>query len=151
MYQSGPTVLISYLTKVLAKSHFFMVVARNSHYLSQTLGIWWAHFTTFFSITVPFYGLILKATRKGKKMKQQLKVTPGNWINILQSTLALWTPRYNGHRDNTECSKYPSRDKLQTFEWNKLPLLRTLAKEDTNLRSLQCLLNESWLYTNPCS
>ena len=78
MYQSGPTVVISYLSKVMAKSHFFMVVARNSHYLSQTLGIWWVHFTTFFSITVPFYGLILKATQKIKKMKQQLEVTPGN-------------------------------------------------------------------------
>ena len=78
MYQSGPTVLVSYLSKVPAKSHFFMVVARNSHYLSQTLGIWWVHFTTFFSITVPFYGLILKATQKIKKMKQQLEVTPGN-------------------------------------------------------------------------
>lgn len=78
MYQSGPTVLFSYQSKVLAKSHFFMVVARNSHYLSQTLGIWWVHFTTFFSITVPLYGLILKATQKGKKMKQQLEVTPGN-------------------------------------------------------------------------
>ena len=55
-----------------------MVVARNSHYLSQTLGIWWVHFTTFFSIAVPFYGLILKATQKIKKMKQQLEVTPGN-------------------------------------------------------------------------
>ena len=60
------------------ESLFFMVVAQNSHYLSQTLGIWWVHFTTFFSITVPFYGLILKAAQKGKKMKQQLEVTPEN-------------------------------------------------------------------------
>ena len=33
-----------------------------------------------------------------------------------------------------------SENKLQMFDWNKLPLLRTLANEDTNSRSLQCPL-----------
>ena len=37
-------------------------------------------------------------------------------------------------------AKFPGKNKLQTFDLNKLPLLRTLANEDTNLRSLQCLL-----------
>ena len=39
-----------------------------------------------------------------------------------------------------------SKNKLQTFDWNKLPVLQTLANEDTNLRSLQCPLQGSWLY-----
>lgn len=29
-----------------------------------------------------------------------------------------------------------SQDKLQTFDWNKLPLLWTLTNEDTNWKSL---------------
>ena len=37
-------------------------------------------------------------------------------------------------------AKFPGKNKLQTFDLNKLPLLRTLANEDTNLRSLQCPL-----------
>ena len=32
-----------------------------------------------------------------------------------------------------------SQNKLQTVDWNKLLLLWTLANEDTNSRSLQCL------------
>ena len=32
----------------------------------------------------------------------------------------------------------PGKNKLQTFDWNKLSLLRTLASEDTNSRCLQC-------------
>ena len=37
-------------------------------------------------------------------------------------------------------AKFSCKNKLQTFDLNKLPLLRTLANEDTNLRSLQCPL-----------
>ena len=37
-------------------------------------------------------------------------------------------------------AKFPGKNKLQTFDLNKLPLLRTVANEDTNLRSLQCPL-----------
>ena len=36
-------------------------------------------------------------------------------------TLTLRTPRYNGHPDNTDSSKIPGKNKLQTFDWNKLP------------------------------
>ena len=58
----------------------------------------------------------------------------------VQSTLALRTPRYSGHPDKTDSGKIPGKNKLQTFDWNKLPLIRTLADEDTNLRSIQCPL-----------
>ena len=37
-------------------------------------------------------------------------------------------------------AKFPGKNKLQTFDLNKLPLLQTVANEDTNLRSLQCPL-----------
>ena len=37
-------------------------------------------------------------------------------------------------------AKLPGKNELQTFDLNKLPLLRTLANEDPNLRSLQCPL-----------
>ena len=37
-------------------------------------------------------------------------------------------------------AKFPGRNKLQTFDLKKRPLLRTLANADTNLRSLQCPL-----------
>ena len=37
-------------------------------------------------------------------------------------------------------AKFPGKNKLHTFYVNKLPLLRTVANEDTNLRSLQCPL-----------
>ena len=45
----------------------------------------------------------------------------------MKSTLALRTPRYNGHPDNTDSSKIPGKNKLQTFHLNNFPLLRTLA------------------------
>ena len=31
-----------------------------------------------------------------------------------------------GHPDNTDSSKIPRKNKLQTFDWNELPLLQTL-------------------------
>ena len=45
-------------------------------------------------------------------------VTLGLTQNIfdIQSTLALRTPRYNGHPDNTDSSKIPGKNKLQTFD-----------------------------------
>ena len=55
-------------------------------------------------------------------------------------TIALRTPRYNGHPDNTDSSKIPGNNKLQTFDWNKLPQVPSLANEDTDPRSLQCPL-----------
>ena len=51
----------------------------------------------------------------------------------LQSTLVLWTPRYKGHPDNNGQQLNPRKN---AFDWNKLPLLRTLAHEDTDSRSL---------------
>ena len=65
--------------------------------------------------------------------------TYAKWSLIIcvQSTFALRTPRYNGHPDNTDSSQIPGKNKLQTFDWNKLlPLLWTLVSEDTNSRSL---------------
>ena len=54
-------------------------------------------------------------------------------LGIVNSRLAntpiIWT-----------AAKFPGKNKLQTFDLNKLPLLRTLAYEDTNLRPLQCPL-----------
>ena len=38
--------------------------------------------------------------------------------------------------NNTDSSLIPSKNILEMFDWNKLPLLRTLANEDTNSRSL---------------
>ena len=37
-------------------------------------------------------------------------------------------------------AKFPGKIKLQKFDLNKLPLLRTVVNEDTNLGSLQCPL-----------
>ena len=45
----------------------------------------------------------------------------------LQSNMALRTPRYNRLPDKTDSNQFPGENKLQTFDWNKLPLLRTLA------------------------
>ena len=59
-------------------------------------------------------------------------------IQSSQLTLALRTTRYNGHPDNIDSSWIPGKNKLLTFVWNKVQLLRTLANEDTNSRSLQC-------------
>ena len=71
---------------------------------------------------------------------QRWKRSPyAKWSLIIcvQSTFALRTPRYNGHPDNTDSSQIPGKNKLQTFDWNKLlPLLWTLVSEDTNSRSL---------------
>ena len=50
---------------------------------------------------------------------------------ILQSTLTLRTPRFNGHPYNTDSSYIPGKNNFQTIDWNKLPLLRTPANEDT--------------------
>ena len=47
-------------------------------------------------------------------------------------------PRYNRHPDKTDSSKIPCKNILQTFDWNELSLLRILANEDTNSRSLRC-------------
>ena len=37
-----------------------------------------------------------------------------------------------------KAAKSQAKNKLQTFDWHKLPLLRTLADKDKNSRSLQC-------------
>ena len=42
-----------------------------------------------------------------------------------------------GHPAVTD-TPVPGINKLQTYDWNVLSLLRTLANEDTNSRSLQC-------------
>ena len=36
-----------------------------------------------------------------------------------------------------DSSYTPGKNKLHTIDWNKLPLLQTLANEDTDTRSLQ--------------
>ena len=77
------------------------------------------------------YGIIVKA--------RDLKRNPGgilpsiSHIGIVNSLLA------DAPIIRT-AAKFPGKNKLQTFDLNKLPLLRTLANEDTNLRSLQCPL-----------
>ena len=65
--------------------------------------------------------------------------------SILESTFVLWTPRYNGHPGRirtTAKSQAKINYNIQTFDWNERPLLRTLANEDTNSRSRQCLLKK---------
>ena len=47
-------------------------------------------------------------------------ISRDSWYSQLSS---LRTPRYYGHPDNTDSGK----NKLETFDWNKFPLLRTLA------------------------
>ena len=51
-------------------------------------------------------------------------------VRLIQSTLALRTPRYYGHTANTDSCWINPRLKLQTFDWNKsryygFSLLRT--------------------------
>ena len=53
----------------------------------------------------------------------------------LADTSLLRTPRYYGQQQNP-------RRKLQTFDWNKLPLLRTLAT--TDLRTLYSVLTSQF-------
>ena len=47
-------------------------------------------------------------------------------------------PATTDRPDNRDSSEIPGKNKFQTFGLNKLSLLRTLAYEDTNLRSPQC-------------
>ena len=80
------------------------------------------------------YGILARA--------RNLKRNPGlgggggevlPYISIVNSRLA-GTPIIR------TAAKLPGKNELQTFDLNKLPLLRTLANEDPNLRSLQCPL-----------
>ena len=45
----------------------------------------------------------------------------------IKDTLDIWT-----------AAKSPSKNKLQTFDWNKFPLLKTFTIKDTNSRSRGC-------------
>ena len=81
--------------------------------------------------------------QKVTKVKQEcdesiLQNSQYSWNTV--NRVALQTPCHNGHLDKTDSSYIPGKNKLQTFNWNKLPLLRTLANEDTTSTSLQCLL-----------
>ena len=60
------------------------------------------------------------------------------WCRKQPSTLTLRTPRYYGHTANMDGCKIPIRKFFWTFDWNNLPLLRTLSIEDTNSRSREC-------------
>ena len=55
-------------------------------------------------------------------------------VRLIQSTLALRTPRYCGHPANTDNCWINPRLKLQTFDWNKISLLRILAITDLQTR-----------------
>ena len=80
---------------------------------------------------------------KGHKSQTRMQwIYTAKTVNTrgIQSTVALQTPCHTGHLDKTDSSYIPGKNKLQTFKWNKLPLLRTLTNEDTTLTSLQCLL-----------
>jgi len=79
---------------------------------------------------------------KGHKSQTRMQWIYCKTVNTrgIQSTVALQTLRHNGHLDKTDSSYIPSKNKLQTFTWNKLPLLRTLANKDTTSMSLQCPL-----------
>ena len=87
-------------------------------------------------------------TNDRQKTKGHKSQTRMQWIyTAKQSILVEYsqllpckTPCHNGHLDKTDSSYIPSKNKLQTFKWNKLPLLLTLTNEDTTLTSLQCLL-----------
>ena len=58
------------------------------------------------------------------------------WTRALwvQSTLALRILRHHGHLNKTDSGKFPSGNKLQTFDWNKLPLMRTLPRGPSSVR-----------------
>ena len=72
---------------------------------------------------------------------RDLKRNPwGGWVLPYISHLGIVNSRLADTPIIQTAAKFPGRNKLQTFDLNKLPLLRTLANEETNLRSLQCPL-----------
>ena len=79
------------------------------------------------------YGILVKA-RDLKRNPAGGGILPSiSHIGIVNSRLAD-TPIIQ------TAAKFPGKNKLQTFDLSKLPLLQTVANEDTNLRSLQCPL-----------
>ena len=54
----------------------------------------------------------------------------------VQSILTLRTPQYN----NTGSNQISGKNKVQMFDWNKLPLLWTPAKEDSHLLPIDMTL-----------
>ena len=58
----------------------------------------------------------------------------------VQSILTLRTPRYNGHPNNTDSNQISGKNKVQMFDWNKLPLLWTPAEEDSHLLPIDMTL-----------
>ena len=79
------------------------------------------------------YGILVKA--------RDLKRNPG-WGGVLSYISHIGI--VNSHLADASiiqtAAKFPGKNELQTFDLNKLPLLQTVANEDTNLRSLQCPL-----------
>ena len=73
---------------------------------------------------------------------RDLKRNPGGGGGVLPyiSHLGIVNSRLANTPIIRTAAKFPGKNKLQTFYVNKLPLLRTVANEDTNLRSLQCPL-----------
>ena len=55
---------------------------------------------------------------------KMVSINKGKVYVMLQSTLALWTPCYYEHHDNTDSCWIPGEN-YRYFDWNKLPLLRT--------------------------
>ena len=71
---------------------------------------------------------------------RDLKRNPGGGVLPYISHLGIVNSRLANTPIIRTAAKFPSENELQKFDLNKLPLLRTLANEDTNLRSLQCPL-----------
>ena len=78
------------------------------------------------------YGILVGA--------KDLKRNPGGGILPYISHIGIVNSRLADTPIIRTATKFPGRNKLQTFDLNKFPLLRTLANEDTNFRSLQCPL-----------
>ena len=78
------------------------------------------------------YGILVKA--------RDLKRNPAGGILPSISHIGIVNSRLADTPIIQTATKFPGKNKLQTFDLNKLPLLQTVANEDTNLRSLQCPL-----------
>ena len=71
------------------------------------------------------------------KLSLQIMLLP---IQIQSSLSPGGHPAINRHPDNMDSSYIPGKNKLHTIDWNKFPLLQTLANEDVDSSSLLCPL-----------
>ena len=109
--------------------------------------------------TGPLFYVVIRGTWRSKHLQvkgstfiSQLFKDNGYWsgpmnppnaspVTPMKSKLSTPKSKYSqllpyGHPNNTDNSEIPCKNILQMFDWNRLPLLRTLAKEEADSRSL---------------